>query len=229
MALDWLSSWGARKLRFQIEGEGTSRSLTLPASLVVWLGRDADCQVVLAAQQVSRKHLSIFASRGRLYVRDQSAYGTRVDGQLVHGAVRRLPATALLELGPYKVQVSVTGPSFAAVQLGAHRVRAAALAAALGVAALALTLGLTWLARRAPAQPPLAAAACAVEVSEVALLPPRSSLPEPVSVLHAVQLLRAQQKPEALALYRALSARDDSPAPLSVVAGLLAYELSCPR
>jgi predicted component of type VI protein secretion system len=224
MTLNWLSSsggiWGARKLRFQIDGEGTSRSFTLPAAGVVWLGRDAECQVVLPTQQVSRKHLSIFASQGNLYVRDQSAYGTRVQGQLVHGSVRRLPASALLELGPYKVWVSVTG---AGLDWASQSRSRSALAGLLGLAAL---VGLAWWAVRAPVQPQLVAAACAVEP---AVAPSGAQLPQPVTVLHAVELLRAKHKPEALALYRALSARDDSPAPLSVVAGLLAYELSCPR
>jgi hypothetical protein len=77
-------------------------------------------------------------------------------------------------------------------------------------------------------QPPVAVAACAVKPAAPSAVR-RAGAAQHVSVLRAVQLLRAGRKLEALVLYRALSARDDSPAPLSVVTGLLEYELACPR
>lgn len=220
MALD---SWGVRKLRFQIEGEGAARSVVLPASDLITLGRDPACEVVLPAQQVSRQHLSIFVSQGQLFVRDQSAYGTRLSGQHVHMSVRRLKLPVALQVGPYRVQVALVGKL---PQLGQLWSKARTRLLVGGALALA-GLGVCVVSLRAPAIPPVAAAQCSVGAPRAARA--AAAISGPVSVRRAVEALRAGRQGEALALYRALSAREDSPAALEVVAGLLAYELSCPR
>jgi hypothetical protein len=220
MALD---SWGVRRLRFQIEGEGDVRSVSLPTSQVISLGRDPACHIVLPAPQVSRQHLAIFLSQGHLFVRDQSARGTRLSGQHVHMSVRRLKLPALLEVGPYHVHVALVGVLPKVTQVWARPLGRLAL---VGVAALAL-FGLGRLALQAPSMPPVAAAACSVASPQAQRA--AAAIAGPASVRRAVEALRAGRQTEALALYRVLSADQDSPAALEVVAGLLAYELSCPR
>jgi predicted component of type VI protein secretion system len=220
MALD---SWGVRRLRFQIEGEGDARSVSLPASQVISLGRDPECQVVLPAQEVSRQHLAIFLSQGQLFVRDQSARGTRLAGQHVHMSVRRLALPARLEVGPYHVHVALVGAVPKLTQTWARPVGRLVLVATAALSLLALFAR----SLQAPPNPTVAAAACSVGAPQAAR--EAAAISGPVSVRRAVEALRAGRQTEALALYRMLSADEDSPAALGVVAGLLAYELSCPR
>lgn len=220
MALD---SWGVRKLRFQIEGEGETRSVSLPAAQVITLGRDAECQVVLPAQQVSRQHLAIFVSQGQLFVRDQSARGTRLGGQHVHMSVRRLKLPTLLEVGPYRIQIALVG---GLPQWGEAWAQPRGRLALVGMAALIL-FAFGALSLRAPSMPPVAAAACSVGSPQAAR--EAAVISGPPSVRRAVEALRTGRHSEALALYQLLSAHQDSPPALEVVAGLLAYELSCPH
>ena len=265
MGLGWLGAWGLRGLRFEIESEGRTRRLALSASQVVWLGCAADCHVVLDAPGVAPKHLSVFVRRGELFVRDHSAHGTRVEGQRLRLGLRRVAVPARLELGPYRVRVSL-GPAWLGLGLASLGIpgRGGLLApreasapprgGSRGMGSLVRPVHPWWLAAAAAAiglgfarallwpspRPPVAAAACAVERTDPgdsarasgagdaarALVTHGAGAP---SVLRAVQLLRAGRRVEALSQYKALSARDDSPAPLAVVAGLLEYELACPR
>ena len=239
MARSWRDRLGGRGVRLEIQGEGSSRVLMLPARDVVWLGCAPDCHVVLDAPGIAPRHLSIFVRGGTLFARDHSPEGTRMQGQRVHEGLRRLPVPAELELGPYRVRVGLTGSRVFELErvqawvsgLGggaAPRVGLRAHAWLFLLASVGLALGLGQGALRSSRLPPSAAAQCAVGRAER----PARALPAaegPVSVVRAVELLRAGHKAEALAQYRALSARDDSPAPLAVVADLLEYELACPR
>jgi predicted component of type VI protein secretion system len=238
MARSWRDRLGVRGVRLEIQGEGAARALTLSARAVVWLGSAPDCDVVLDAPGVAPRHLSLFIREGKLFARDHSPQGTRMQGQRVHDGLRRLSVPAELELGPYRVRVGLTGPR--ALDLGRFEawlsglggeasrrsLRAHAWLLLLGGVGLALGLGGALL--RSSPLPPGAAAQCGVDRADSAQQA-RPLATEAVSVVHAVQLLRAGHKAEALAQYRALSARDDSPAPLAVVAELLEYELACPR
>jgi hypothetical protein len=223
-----------RWVRVEIWGEGGgSRVVTLPAAGVVWLGRASDCEVVLDAPGIAPRHLSIFTRERTLFVRDHAARAA-LPGQLVHDALRRLSVPAQLELGPYRVHVSLAGPC--GFDLGRLKV-ALGCAGPLGglrahgwlllLAGIGLALGLGRVLLRAAPVPPAAAAQCAVDRAgaQRGPAPPAG----PISVLRAVQLLRAGRRVEALAQYRALSALDDSPAQLAVVTELLEYELACPR
>jgi hypothetical protein len=241
MARSWRDRLGVPGVRVEIHGEGSARAVTLSARDVVWLGCAPDCDVVLDAPGIAPRHLSLFIRQGALFARDHSphnTHGTRMQGQLVHDALRRLPVPAELELGPYRLHVGLTGARVLSLERiegwlrvlcrGAvpRRVRAYAWLLLLGGAGLALGLGGALLC--SSPLPPSAAAQCGVDrVDGDPYAGPAAT--QPVSVLRAVQLLRAGHKSEALAQYRALSARDDSPAPLAVVAELLEYELACLR
>ncbi|MEY4551422.1 MAG: hypothetical protein RL685_7617, partial [Pseudomonadota bacterium] len=105
-----------RPLVLQIDdGNGDQRHVELEASeQPIWLGRDATCQVVLQAPQVSRKHISLRLNGRHLQVEDHSANGTRVDDSVLRGEARRLnPGRCVMRLGPYTVSFEVpdTGQS----------------------------------------------------------------------------------------------------------------------
>jgi pilus assembly protein CpaF len=105
-----------RPLVFQIDdGNGDQRQVELEASeQPIWLGRDATCQVVLQAPQVSRKHISLRLNGRHLQVEDHSANGTRVDDSVLRSEARRLnPGRCVMRLGPYTVSFEVpdTGQS----------------------------------------------------------------------------------------------------------------------
>jgi pSer/pThr/pTyr-binding forkhead associated (FHA) protein len=201
------------------------RVLTFPAQQTVWIGRDATCEVVLSAQDVSRRHASLFVKEGQLFVRDHSSYGMQVDGRPLSRAVRALRPPSALELGPYRLEVTLAGD---ALQL---RVRAAARwgtwrrwrAPLLGL--LVLTVLGSWvLLVREPAADESAASARQVQCPPA---PAPSGSDATPTVAHAVELLRSGDRLAALHAYRALATRDDTRAEYSIVASLLARELSC--
>lgn len=211
------------ELRVRVHRGDAQRVLTFPAQQTVWIGRDATCDVVLSAQDVSRRHASLFMKEGELFVRDHSSYGTQVDGRPLSRAVRALRPPSALELGPYRLEVTLAGD---ALQL---QVRAAERwgdwwgwrAPLLGLALAALGL---WL---------LVARGLVAEESAASARPPQCP-PAPASggdatptVARAVELLRSGDRLAALHAYRALATRDDSRAEYSIVASLLARELSC--
>jgi pilus assembly protein CpaF len=79
---------------------------TLACAEPVWIGRDPECQIVLASELVSRRHACIIAGARSLSVRDCSANGTRVDGVLLHRKRHDAATVALaLEIGPYHLDV----------------------------------------------------------------------------------------------------------------------------
>lgn len=75
--------------------------LEVPASL----GRDPDCHIVLPAPSVSRKHLSFFWRDGRLFLRDHSSNGTRVNGRFIHLSAHKVDLDAEIHVGPYHVML----------------------------------------------------------------------------------------------------------------------------
>jgi pilus assembly protein CpaF len=87
------------------DGKGEQRRVEIEAGeQPIWLGRDASCEVVLAAPQVSRKHISLRMQGRHLQVEDHSANGTRVDDSVLRGESRRLnPGRCSMRLGPYTV------------------------------------------------------------------------------------------------------------------------------
>lgn len=216
-------------LRVCVQHEGATRVLSFPADQTVWLGRDETCEVVLPSQEVSRRHVSLFVKQGELFVRDHSTYGTRVNDQPVQRSVRSVPSPALLELGPYRVEVALD-QELVYVRLLADavvwpaRFRVHAQVLALGfVACVAFTVASVRFSRGREPAAQIAAAAhqpCPAPVGAAGV----DAAP---TLERAVQLLRAGDRVAALHAYRALAARDDSRAELSIVAALLARELSC--
>jgi pilus assembly protein CpaF len=91
------------------DGKGEQRRVEVEAGEEpIWLGRDASCEVVLAAPQVSRKHISLRIQGRHLQVEDHSANGTRVDDSVLRSESRRLnPGRCSMRLGPYTVSFEV--------------------------------------------------------------------------------------------------------------------------
>ncbi|HEU4583170.1 MAG TPA: ATPase, T2SS/T4P/T4SS family [Polyangiaceae bacterium] len=91
------------------DGKGEQRRVEIEAGeQPIWLGRDASCEVVLPAPQVSRKHISLRLNGRQLLVEDHSANGTRVDDSVLRGESRRLhPGRCIMRLGPYSVSFEV--------------------------------------------------------------------------------------------------------------------------
>ena len=91
------------------DGKGEQRRVEIEAGeQPIWLGRDASCEVVLAAPQVSRKHISLRLNGRQLLVEDHSANGTRVDDSVLRGESRRLQAgRCTMRLGPFTVSFEV--------------------------------------------------------------------------------------------------------------------------
>lgn len=212
------------ELRVRVGSERSACVLSFPTTQTVWLGRDQACDVVLPAQEVSRRHASLFVRDGQLCVRDHSTYGTQVDGQPLTRGVRELSSPARLGLGPFAVEVTLRAGDVDVKLLRGSRFRALlhARAGSVAVAVLLLWLACALLLSRSEAGAPEAQTTarvhnpCPAPAGQGA-----ASLPE------AVRLLRAGDRVQALHAYRALAARDDSRAELSIVAELLARELAC--
>ncbi|HUE38086.1 MAG TPA: ATPase, T2SS/T4P/T4SS family [Candidatus Binatia bacterium] len=80
------------------------RSVTVAGS-EAFLGKHADCQVVLADPKVSRRHARIIEHEGRLFVEDlDSTNGTRAAGRAVQSQTA-LDDGAEVEIGPYRIAV----------------------------------------------------------------------------------------------------------------------------
>ena len=59
-----------------------------PVGVPVQLGREKTCRLYIADKHISRRHCELYAEEdGRLRVRDQSSYGTRLNGNRVEGEV----------------------------------------------------------------------------------------------------------------------------------------------
>jgi hypothetical protein len=216
------------ELRLRVQRERAASSLTFPATQTVWLGRDQTCEVVLDSQEVSRRHLSLFVRDGELWVRDHSSYGSHVNGQPLQRAVRSVDAPALIQLGPYRVEVTLAAGVLAVRLLSAApllRVLSGA-RARLAVGGLMLCFA-CWLSQRFWPAPSSVLPSAAATQTPCPPAPKASAAEHAASPLRAVQLLRAGDRLSALHAYRALAALDDSRAEFSIVAELLARELSC--
>ncbi len=96
---------------FTIHREGAEpRSVTV-AGAEALIGKHADCHVVLDDPIVSRRHARVVDRDGRLVVEDlRSTNGTRVGGRAVEGEMV-LEAGDALEIGPYRVSVTLEAPT----------------------------------------------------------------------------------------------------------------------
>jgi hypothetical protein len=226
------------ELRVRVQSEGALRVLTFPSTQTVWFGRDGACDVVLPSPQVSRRHLSLFVNgEGELVLRDHSTYGSRVNGRPVQRALRPLAPPASIEVGPYRLEVTMEGGQLG-VRLLTGSFFSRSLSRLFGSRAHppARTVG-RFLAAAGLGGVALAVGLCAGR-DAAHTLPARSSLrdrpcpsapagaSEP-SVLSAARLLHAGERLAAFHVYRALAERADSRAELSIVSELLARELSC--
>jgi FHA domain len=216
------------ELRVRVESQRAPRTLRFAATQTVWLGRDHACEVALPCQEISRRHASLFVRDGQLCVRDHSTYGTRLNGQPLSRALRLVSSPALLMLGPYRIEVTLGEGALALdvrlLEAAPHGRAGMAARVSLAIAALLASLLLAALWLRFAREQALVELAPAVAQRPC----PRATDGQPdTSVLRAVQLLRAGDRVAALQAYRTLAARDDSRAELSIVAELLARELSC--
>jgi Flp pilus assembly CpaF family ATPase len=83
---------------------GAPKRLELAGAEVV-LGKNPDCEVVLASPKVSRKHAQIVARDGALFIHDLgSTNGTRLNGKLIEGE-QPLRKGDVIEISPYRIQL----------------------------------------------------------------------------------------------------------------------------
>ena len=81
------------------------RTVTVAGAEAV-LGKQPDCQVVLADSKVSRRHARLFERDGRVFVEDLgSTNGTLVVGRAIEGEMP-LADGAVFEIGPFELSVS---------------------------------------------------------------------------------------------------------------------------
>jgi pilus assembly protein CpaF len=118
---------------FTIHREGAEpRSVTV-AGAEALIGKHADCHVVLDDPIVSRRHARVVDRDGRLVVEDlRSTNGTRVGGRAVEGETV-LETGDALEIGPYRVSVTLEAPTAVAPVAQARTIHSSA---ASGIAVL---------------------------------------------------------------------------------------------
>jgi pilus assembly protein CpaF len=77
------------------------------------IGRDPNCDVVLASAEVSRRHAAIEVRDGGFYLTDNSSNGTRVNDQLVVRKTVSIEPTAAIRIGSYdlRLEIHALGPS----------------------------------------------------------------------------------------------------------------------
>jgi pilus assembly protein CpaF len=93
-------------VEFTIESGEASTCAVRNAEGPITLGREGD--IVLAAQNVSRRHCRVEWSREGLIVTDTSSNGTIVDGVLLLRGARVIPRqSAELQIGSYRIRVVV--------------------------------------------------------------------------------------------------------------------------
>ena len=80
---------------------GQVDELPFPSASSALAGRDASCDIVLSSPEVSRRHLRIDADRFELRVTDESANGTWIAGECLHGDCRHVPFASPFEVGPF--------------------------------------------------------------------------------------------------------------------------------
>jgi pilus assembly protein CpaF len=95
-----------QQLCFEITGPEGQVQVTRDSDQPIWLGRDAECGVVLLAPNVSRQHVSVQSTPAGLLIQDASSNGTLVNELLLRRASRVIPeARAILHVGSYRVRV----------------------------------------------------------------------------------------------------------------------------
>jgi pilus assembly protein CpaF len=100
----------APRLSVVVAGPGeVERRLAFGGEARLWIGRDADCDVVLPSPFVSRRHAMLAVRRGEVVVTDASANGTIVEGHVVHRTSRALPARGRVEIGAHVLEVALAG------------------------------------------------------------------------------------------------------------------------
>ncbi len=108
MHAEVLARAGTPSLKFFIERDGNIEERELPWREGLSIGREPDCDVVLASATVSRKHVSFLVRGDQLLVRDHSSNGTNVDGQRLHLTIKVVGQGCTLTLGPYRVVVKLS-------------------------------------------------------------------------------------------------------------------------
>ena len=104
----YLTVWHNQELQQIVKLEGTASQ---------WLiGRDVDCAVVLADNQVSRRHARIYRQLGEFYLEDcGSKLGVRQNGELISAPVL-LSERDSLGVGDYELKLSATPMVLQSVQ-----------------------------------------------------------------------------------------------------------------
>jgi pilus assembly protein CpaF len=92
-------------LQVAIEHEGALRAQRCTLDAPLWIGRDESCGVVLADEQVSRRHACIDLAQDQVRLRDCSVNGTVIDGRVLHNRTEVLFLPAELVIGPYRILV----------------------------------------------------------------------------------------------------------------------------
>lgn len=85
--------------------DGTVDTIQIDVSRPVSLGRGQECNVVLPAPEVSRRHISLVVIDEKLKLTDESVNGTWIGSRRVHNETVSIKAGSVLRVGPYKVRV----------------------------------------------------------------------------------------------------------------------------
>lgn len=105
----------ARRLHV-IGGPCAGRIVELPAGRLL-IGRDPDCDLVLADPEVSRRHAEIDAGEREIRIRDlRSAHGTQLAGRAVTAAGEAILPGQLIRLGQSLITVAVDRGEPAAIR-----------------------------------------------------------------------------------------------------------------
>ncbi len=92
----------SRTLHLTVESSsGRVDEFAFPSDGFALIGRDPSCDVVLSSPEVSRRHLRIDAEPSGIRITDESANGTWVAGECLHGKCRRVPFSSALAVGSY--------------------------------------------------------------------------------------------------------------------------------
>jgi serine phosphatase RsbU (regulator of sigma subunit) len=97
-----------------LHGDASGQSYRLDRDVTV-LGRDAACDIILANQDISKKHARIVHKDGVYYIEDLgSTNGTKV-GDSVLTEIRLLKDGDLIQIGDFRLAFSGTGPTILSV------------------------------------------------------------------------------------------------------------------
>ncbi len=86
--------------------DGAIDTIQLDITTPVTLGRGQECNVVFPAPQVSRKHVTLRISDGKLTLTDDSANGTWIESRRVHNETAKIRSGSTFRVGPYHVTVA---------------------------------------------------------------------------------------------------------------------------